>query len=64
MKPEKIREMSEKEMLAKVTELRQELMKVRFEGAVTQIKNPLKKRELRRDIARILTIINEKRKTK
>ncbi len=60
MKPEAVRELSEKEMKQKVKDLRMELLKMRFLSATNQQKNPLKKRSIRKDIARILTIIKEK----
>jgi len=57
---EKVREMTAADLEARVKELRMELMKLRFQKATNQLKNPLKKRELRKDIARALTIIKEK----
>ena len=60
MKAEKAREMTSADLEARVKELRMELMKLRFQKATNQLKNPLKKRELRKDIARALTIIKEK----
>ncbi|MFA5098041.1 MAG: 50S ribosomal protein L29 [Candidatus Margulisiibacteriota bacterium] len=61
MKYSKIKEMSRQEIKAKEAELRKELLKFRFESAVTQVKNPLKKRSLRKDIARLLTAAREKK---
>jgi large subunit ribosomal protein L29 len=60
MEYEKIKEMSEAEIKIKVKEIRKDLLKLRFEAAVTQIKNPLKKRALRKDVARLLTAAREK----
>ena len=60
MKAEKAREMTSADLEARVKVLRMELMKLRFQKATNQLKNPLKKRELRKDIARALTIIKEK----
>jgi ribosomal protein L29 len=37
-----------------------ELLKLRFAAATSQLKNPHKKKDLRKDIARILTIMKEK----
>lgn len=59
MKPEKVREMSKAEMEQKVRDLRSELLKLRFEGAAAPLKNPLRKRAVRKDIARLLTIMKE-----
>ena len=60
MKASKTRELSVAELNSKLKEVRAELLKHRFMSATNQQKNPLKKRELRKDIARILTIIREK----
>lgn len=61
MKASKLREFSKEELKAKVSDLKRELLNLRFEAASTQIKNPLKKKEIRKNIARILTIIKEKK---
>ncbi len=60
METKDIRTMSVKEILQKVKELRMELLKERFSAAANQQKNPLKKRAIRRDVARLLTIAKEK----
>ena len=59
MKAQKIREMSDKQISEKVKELRMDLLKERFLRSTNQQKNPLKKRSLRKDIARMLTILKE-----
>ena len=64
MKTQDIRNMSPVEITAKVKELRGALLKLRFESAVGQLKNPLKKKEVRKDIARLLTIFKEKANAK
>ncbi|MCX5749415.1 MAG: 50S ribosomal protein L29 [Candidatus Saganbacteria bacterium] len=60
MEPKKIREMKAEELALKLKDLRTELLKVRFTASVGQLKNPLKKKEIRKDIARMLTIMKEK----
>lgn len=60
MKTKELRELSIEELNKKASELRWELVSTRIGRATQQLKNPLKLRHLRRDIARILTIINEK----
>lgn len=60
MKTSELREMADSELKRKVGELRRELLSVRIQHAGQQLKNPLKLRELRREIARVLTIIKEK----
>jgi large subunit ribosomal protein L29 len=60
VKPEKIREMSEADLLAREKELSETLFKLRFQKAIGQLDNALKVRETRRDIARVKTILKEK----
>ena len=61
MKSSELRELSIEELLKREEETRRELVLARMKKANQQLKNPLKIRELRRDVARILTIINEKK---
>jgi len=60
MKTSELRELSEAELRRKAAELRRELLNLRIQRANQQLKNPLKLRENRREIARILTLIREK----
>ncbi len=60
MKTSELREMADRELKRKVEELRRELLSTRIQHAGQQLKNPLKLREIRREIARVLTIIGEK----
>ena len=60
MRPEKIRELGETELLTKEKELNEQLFKLRFQKAIGQLDNALKVRETRRDIARVKTILKEK----
>jgi len=60
MEPKKIRELKKDELILKLKDLRMDLLKMRFTASVGQLKNPHKKKELRKDIARILTIMKEK----
>ncbi|MDD5593288.1 MAG: 50S ribosomal protein L29 [Candidatus Margulisbacteria bacterium] len=60
MKTKELREMTADELNKKAGELQRELLSTRIQHAGQQLKNPLKLRELRHDIARVLTIINEK----
>jgi large subunit ribosomal protein L29 len=61
LKAEKIRELSEDEILVKIRELTEEIFNLRFRNAVRQLQNPLLIREKRRDIARMRTILTEHR---
>jgi large subunit ribosomal protein L29 len=61
MKVEKIREMSADELDHKEKELQEQLFKLRFQKSIGQLDNALKIRETRRDIARIKTILRQRR---
>jgi large subunit ribosomal protein L29 len=60
MKISEIRELDIDVLMKRTEELRRELMLARFAKVNQQLKNPLKIRVLRREIARILTVIREK----
>jgi large subunit ribosomal protein L29 len=60
MKTEEIRKMSVEEMQAKVSDMREELMKLRFQQVTGQLTDTSHLRSLRRDIARMETIFNER----
>jgi large subunit ribosomal protein L29 len=59
MKTEEIRELSIPELQAKMEELRIELFNLRFQKAKNLLDRPDRIRIVRRDIARIITIIKE-----
>lgn len=60
MKPNEIREMSVEDLKAKIEELTRERFNLRFRSATESIENPMRFRGLRRDIARMQTILREK----
>jgi large subunit ribosomal protein L29 len=60
MKTDEMRELSIQELQRKAAELRREIFSLRLQRANQQLKNPLKIREVRHAIARILTILQEK----
>lgn len=60
MKPSKIRDQSIQELENERTRLEEQIFKLRFQNAVGQLDNPLKIRTVRRDLARVRTIMNEK----
>ncbi len=62
MKPSKIRDQSVQELENERTRLEEQIFKLRFQNAVGQLDNPLKLRTVRRDLARVRTIMNEKRR--
>lgn len=55
-----IREMNADEIRARVAELREDLFNLRFRNTMKQLDNPLKIRESRREMARLLTVLKEK----
>ncbi len=59
LKPDDIRNMSKEERLKKLEELRRELIKLRYQAEMGHIDNPMRIRNIRRSIARILTIMRE-----
>ena len=62
MKAQELRELSAEQLGAKLKELKQELFNLRFQHAINQLDNPHKITEVKRDIARVLTVINEGKK--
>jgi large subunit ribosomal protein L29 len=60
VKPDEIREMSVEDLRAKIEELTRERFNLRFRSATESIENPMRFRSLRRDIARMQTILREK----
>lgn len=63
MELNKIREMSDKELNAELIKLKKELFNLRFQHVTGQLENPVKLREIKKDIARVKTIIREKELT-
>jgi len=53
------KEISKAEAVAKVAELKKQFMDFRFKLVLGHVENPLEKRSLRRQIARLNTIISE-----
>jgi large subunit ribosomal protein L29 len=59
-----MRDMTVEEITARVGELREELFNLRFRNTMRQLDNPLKIRESRREMARLLTVLREKQLAK
>jgi large subunit ribosomal protein L29 len=59
MKPSEFRGLSMEEKLRTVDDLKQELFNLRFQHEVGQLENPQKMKQVKRDIARVKTIIKE-----
>jgi large subunit ribosomal protein L29 len=60
VKPNEIRELSVDELKTKIEELTTERFNLRFRSATESIENPMRFRSIRRDIARLQTILREK----
>ena len=60
MKASKLREMSVEELQDEVSTLSEQLFKLRFQKATGQLDNVMKFRQVRRDLARIKTVLTEK----
>lgn len=59
MKAKEIREMNETELNKQLSDLKSELFNLRFQLATGQLENPVRIRTVRKDIARIKTIMRE-----
>ncbi|MDR5659544.1 50S ribosomal protein L29 [Serpentinicella sp. ANB-PHB4] len=60
MKANILRDMSDVELTQKLSDLKGELFNLRFQLATGQLENPLRIRNVRRDIARVKTLIRER----
>ena len=59
MKASEIRKLSPKELDAKLLELKDELFKLRFQEAINQLENPMRISAVKKDIARVKTVIRD-----
>ena len=60
MKAVELKKMTTEELQAKLTELKRELFNLRFQHAINQLDNPHQMTEVKHDIARVMTVLNEK----
>lgn len=60
MKAEELKKMTADELEAKLAELKKELFNLRFQHAINQLENPHQITEVKHDIARVMTVLNEK----
>ena len=60
MELKKMRELTEVELKAELEKMKKELFNLRFQHVTGQLENPVKMRELKKEIARVKTIIREK----
>ena len=59
MKIKEIRELSAAELTAKLADLKAELFNLRFEHAINQLENPIRLKDVKKDIAKVQTVIRE-----
>ncbi|HEV8125447.1 MAG TPA: 50S ribosomal protein L29 [Gemmatimonadales bacterium] len=62
MKTNELRDLSLEDLQGKLAELSEEQFRLRFRSATESIENPMQFRAIRRDIARIKTILGERNK--
>jgi large subunit ribosomal protein L29 len=59
MKAKELRQMGGEELRKKETEMREELFKLRFQHGIRKLENPSRLRQLRKNIARVQTVLAE-----
>jgi large subunit ribosomal protein L29 len=64
MKASKMRDMSKDDLILENSELRKQLLRLRFQAAIGQLESAPKMRAVRKDIARIATVLKEKEQNK
>ena len=60
MKAQEVRDMSVDELVVKLDDLKKDLFNLRMQHATNQLDNPIKIADVKRDIARVKTIIRER----
>ncbi|MZQ74865.1 MAG: 50S ribosomal protein L29 [Peptoclostridium sp.] len=60
MKAKDLKEMTTQELNGKLNELKGELFNIRFQLATGQLENPMKIKFVKKDIARVQTVIRER----
>ncbi|MBQ8215836.1 MAG: 50S ribosomal protein L29 [Clostridia bacterium] len=60
MKASELRNMTAEELNSKLKDLKEELFNLRFQHAINQLDNPHKIEDVKKDIARVMTVLHEK----
>lgn len=60
MKANEVREMTTPELNSRLSELKSELFNLRFQHATNQLDNPMRIRFVKKDIARVKTILRQR----
>ena len=63
MKAADVRDLTSDELVARVEQLEEELFRLRFRSATMELENPMLLRTIKRDIARLKTVLREKELT-
>jgi large subunit ribosomal protein L29 len=61
VKANEFRKMTAEELEAKLKELKSEIFNLRFQHAINQLDNPHRMSEVKHDIARVMTVLQEKK---
>ena len=59
MKAKELRDMNVEDLKKKEQDLREDYFKLRFQHGIRQLENPARLTQLRKDIARVQTVLNE-----
>lgn len=59
MKASEVREMSTEELESKLKDLKAELFNLRFQLSINQLENPMRIQAVKKDIARVKTVLRE-----
>ncbi len=62
MKVSEIKKMSSEDLSKKLLDFKSELLNLRFQLAINQLENPMRIKAVKKDVARIKTILNERNK--
>ncbi|MDR3178775.1 MAG: 50S ribosomal protein L29 [Oscillospiraceae bacterium] len=60
MKSTALKDLSEDDLQKKIKDLKSELFNLRFQHSINQLENPMRIRVVKKEIARVLTIVNSK----
>jgi large subunit ribosomal protein L29 len=63
MQADEMREMTPADLRARIAELEEERFRLRFRSATEPLESPLRLRSIRRDIARLKTVLREREQT-
>lgn len=60
MKAKEFKELTTKELIERQKELKGELFNLRFQQATNELSNPMRIKECKKDIARVMTVLRER----